>query len=97
MTTTTLAVTIAIIPSVLALLRLAQRDPKRLRLLGRRRDAAGTRERRALAALALGPGLVLAVCGLWPALLIWMGLLLAAGWCLAQGFAGAAPAVARKP
>ena len=82
---------LAIVVSALALAPLALRDPKRLRTAakaGARSQAPmSTPQRRALGSASLLPGIVLAICGLWPAFLIWMGAAGAIGWALAQALA----------
>lgn len=90
---TMLALTLgATLISLLALVPLAARDPKRLRTSSQigdkafRRPLSG-RQRRALGALAIAPGAVLAASGLWAAFLIWIGLATASGWALAQSLA----------
>jgi len=85
---------IALALSAAPLVRLALRDPKRLRSL--RIPAARKRPgpRAALAALCLMPGAVLGALGQWPAFLIWLGALAAGGWLLVQALARAAPAPA---
>ncbi|MDB5970198.1 MAG: hypothetical protein JWQ90_2648 [Hydrocarboniphaga sp.] len=65
---------------------IALRDPKRLRSLPRtapamRRASAWTpRQRRIAVLIALSPAPLLIAAGAWPALLIWLGALLAGGW-----------------
>jgi len=59
-------------------------DPKRRRTVGLRDRADGTAKRRALAAVALVPGLVLAVLGDSAAFLVWFGACAIAGWLVAQ-------------
>lgn len=92
--------------SAAALGCLAWRDPKRVRSLRRAgRRCASRSERRLLAAIALAPGLVLALGSLWSALLIWFGALLASGWLLAlwlvraavSASAGSPTATASRP
>ena len=82
--TTTLYALFAIIVSVLPLMLLAWRDPKRLGGLRRRSEALGPAARRGLAVVVLLPGVALGVIGQWPAFLIWLGAISAAGWLLAQ-------------
>lgn len=75
--------------SSLALELLARRDPKRLRAAARvglpAREPLRTHARRSLALLCVAPGLALALAGLWPAWLIWLGATTATGWGLARG------------
>ncbi|MCW1429811.1 hypothetical protein [Novosphingobium sp. JCM 18896] len=59
-------------------------DPKRRRTIGLRDKADGSGKRRALAAIALVPGLVLAVLGDSAAFLVWFGACAIAGWLVAQ-------------
>jgi len=79
------AAALALLISLVPLIVLGHRDPKRLRS---RRAAAGAvmplggRSRQGLTALVLAPGLVLGVTSLWPALLVWLGALIALGWLL---------------
>lgn len=87
--TTTLYALIAVLVSAAALLRLALRDPKRLRSLRQRSAPEPRRLRRALAAACMAPGLALALIGQWPAFLIWLGGLTAGGWLLTLGLARA--------
>ncbi|MGQ0620495.1 MAG: hypothetical protein ACT4QA_11345 [Panacagrimonas sp.] len=81
----------AVFASLAALAPLALRDPKRLRtaarLGARPRPAFPESQRRLLAWSSVVPGLVLALCGQWPAFLIWLGTATASGWALAQGLA----------
>jgi len=79
---TDLCSAIAIAVSLLPVLTLALRDPKRLRSRRSAQRTAAASERRVLAVLALVPGLVLATLGQWPAFLIWLGSVSAAGWLL---------------
>lgn len=78
----------AIAASALALTPIALRDPKRLRTAFKGATKAvspmPTSQRRLLAGASLLPGVVLVVCGQWPAFLIWMGVAAAIGWGLAQ-------------
>lgn len=77
------AALIALGVSLLPLLPLALRDPKRLRVSGGDRTLAhGTAARRALALLGLLPGAVLIVLRDWPGLLVWAGALPLLGWAL---------------
>lgn len=85
MSLTATAVSIALIASLLPLLRLAQRDPKRLRSVAA--DAVvphGSRTRQLLAGTVLLPGAVLMALAYWPAFLIWLGGLIASGWLMVQ-------------
>lgn len=85
MSLTATAVTIALIASLLPLLRLAQRDPKRLRsVAGSSTAPHGKTIRQALAAAALLPGVALMGLSYWPAFLIWLGGVTAGGWVLVQ-------------
>ncbi|MEJ5978106.1 hypothetical protein WG901_15750 [Novosphingobium sp. PS1R-30] len=59
-------------------------DPKRRRTIGLRDKADGSGKRRVLAAVALVPGLVLAVLGDSSAFLVWFGACAMAGWLVAQ-------------
>lgn len=85
----TLSATLAaLLPTAALLALLAWRDPKRLRSGG----AGPVRPlprgpRRLLGWLAPLPGLLLALMGLWPALLIWLGLSGSLGWALTQALA----------
>lgn len=79
---------ISIAVSLLPLLVLALRDPKRLRSRRSAQRGAATRERRALATTSLVPGVVLALMGEWPAFLIWLGSVAAVGWLLVLWLAG---------
>lgn len=78
----------AVAASALALAPIALRDPKRLRTAFKGATKAAspmpTSQRRLLAWGSLLPGIVLVVCGQWPAFLIWMGAAAAIGWGLAQ-------------
>lgn len=85
--TTTLYATVALVLSAAALLRLALRDPKRLRSLRQRPAPEPSALRRAFASACFVPGLVLALIGQWPAFLIWLGGLAAGGWLLVQWLA----------
>lgn len=59
-------------------------DPKRRRTIGLRDQADSTAKRRVLAAIALGPGLGLALLGDSAAFLVWFGACAIAGWLVAQ-------------
>ncbi|NKF21236.1 hypothetical protein [Solimonas marina] len=74
----------ATLPSVLALLWLAWRDPKRRRTAGL---ASGPAVRRLAVIVLLLPGAALIALGAWAELLIWAGLSSAAGWLFTQGLA----------
>lgn len=85
MSLTATAAGIALLLSLLPLILIGYRDPKRLR--SRRGSATATlplarRPRQLLTALVLAPGVLLIGSGLWPALLIWLGALIALGWAL---------------
>lgn len=85
MSLTALTVTLALIASLLPLVLLARRDPKRLRSLAVSDVAPHARRtRQALAAVVLLPGVILIGLGYWPAFLIWLGGLAALGWLLVQ-------------
>lgn len=85
MSVTAIAVTLALIASLVPLLLIAQRDPKRLRSIPPAgMQPMGVRPRQALTALTLLPGAVLIASSQWPALLIWLGGLIASGWILVQ-------------
>lgn len=85
MSLTATAVTIALIASVLPLLLLAQRDPKRLRSVAAHGVAPhGKAIRQILAAVTLLPGAVLMAFSYWPAFLIWLGGITVGGWVLVQ-------------
>lgn len=79
----------SVLASLAALAPLALRDPKRLRAAARI-GAASPRpplldgQRRTLGWVSAIPGVILALCGLWPAFLIWLGAASALGWALAQ-------------
>ncbi len=72
--------TLALVVSLLPLILLALRDPKRLRSLRDRRAPSSSNARRAMTAVVLLPGLALCVIGEWPAFLIWLGGVTALGW-----------------
>lgn len=72
------ALTLAI--SLLPLILIALRDPKRLRSLRDKRAPSSSSTRRALTAVVVLPGLALCVIGQWPAFLIWLGSVTALGW-----------------
>ena len=91
--TTTLYALAALFVSAAPLLRLALRDPKRLRSLRQRPVPEPRRRRRMLAAACLVPGLALILIGQWPAFLIWLGGIAAGGWLLALVLASAADAL----
>jgi hypothetical protein len=79
---------VAGVASLLLLIPLARRDPKRLRAAMRSGTRGSTplspRHRRALAWSSAAPGLLLILAGQWPAFLIWLGAATASGWALAQ-------------
>ncbi|MDP9139352.1 MAG: hypothetical protein M3O62_00985 [Pseudomonadota bacterium] len=79
MSTYTWAV-VALGVSLLPLILIALRDPKRLRSLRDRRAPSSSSARRAMSAVTLMPGLALCVIGEWPAFLIWLGGVTAGGW-----------------
>lgn len=82
---TATAVTLALTASLLPLLLLAQRDPKRLRSQAVSASAPhGRRLRQVLASAVLLPGVVLMGLGYWPAFLIWLGGVTTGGWLLVQ-------------
>lgn len=81
------ALTLAI--SLLPLILIALRDPKRLRSLRDKRAPNSSGTRRALTAVVLLPGLALCVIGQWPAFLIWLGGVTALGWIFALWLARA--------
>lgn len=85
----TLSATLAaLLPTVALLALLAWRDPKRLRSGGGAEVRPLPRgPRRLLGWLVPLPGLALALLGLWPALLIWLGLSGSLGWALTQALA----------
>jgi len=74
---------VASLISLLLLLPIALRDPKRLRSLRRPVPSPG-RERQLLGWGALLPGAALVLLGQWPALLIWLGTVTTLGWLLVQ-------------
>ncbi|MDO9452271.1 MAG: hypothetical protein Q7J29_05365 [Stagnimonas sp.] len=85
MSLTAIAVTLALVASLLPLVLLARRDPKRLRSITASAVAPhASRTRQALAAVVLLPGAILIGLGYWPAFLIWLGGLAALGWLLVQ-------------
>ena len=86
MSTTAIAVTLALLASLLPLLLLALGDPKRLRSLAIPSPSMpmGIGARRALTLTVLLPGVVLITLGYWPAFLIWLGGLIASGWLVVQ-------------
>jgi hypothetical protein len=71
---------LALVISLLPLVMIARRDPKRLRSLRDKRAPSSSSVRRALSAVVLLPGLALCVVGEWPAFLIWLGSVTALGW-----------------
>jgi hypothetical protein len=86
MTHTYAALTLTL--SLLPLIALALRDPKRLRSRRSARRGASRAERRVFAMASLVPGVLLAAVGQWPAFLIWLGGIAIAGWLLALSLAG---------
>lgn len=74
---------VASLISLLLLLPIALRDPKRLRSLRRPVPKPG-RERQLLGWGTLLPGAALVLLGQWPALLIWLGTVTTLGWLLVQ-------------
>jgi hypothetical protein len=83
---TAIASIAALVPSLLLISLIALRDPKRLRNRPGV-DSALARavqwtpaKRRVATGLALLPAVPLIAVGAWPALLIWLGALLAIGW-----------------
>ena len=85
MSLTALAVTLALIASLLPLVLLARRDPKRLRSIAANAVTPyANRTRQVLAVVVLLPGAILIGLGYWPAFLIWLGGLAALGWLLVQ-------------
>jgi hypothetical protein len=85
---TALAAALAILPSLLLLLWIALRDPKRLRSRRLATVPMTPRRRAALASLLLLPGAGLIGLSQWPAFLIWLGAVLTCGWLLVQVLAG---------
>lgn len=87
MSLTLLGSALALLVSLLALLPLAQGDPKRLRQAGfiasKLRQPLRKRTQTLLRLLVLAPALPLMMLGLWAPLLIWLAALSAAGWSLA--------------
>ncbi|WP_043114114.1 hypothetical protein [Solimonas soli] len=80
-----IAILLAIVVSAVALLLLGRRDPKRLRAAVSSSLAPHTpAQRRALAALALAPGALLACAGQAAGFVIWLGAAVALGWLLTQ-------------
>jgi hypothetical protein len=86
---TTLTALPAILISLAAITWLGRTDPKRLRNLRAAIREADARSRlrslrRAASLSAVMPGVVLALFGAWPALLIWLGTTISGGWLVAQ-------------
>lgn len=77
---------VASLVSLLLLLPIALRDPKRLRSLRRPAPKPGV-ERKLLGWGTLLPGAVLVLMGHWPAFLVWVGVVTTAGWLLVNGLA----------
>lgn len=79
-----LLVVLGAVPSLVLLLMLGSRDPKRLRNLPRNARESVTpwppARRRLIGALAILPGLLMMLTGEWAAFLIWLGLCLCSGW-----------------
>ena len=75
---------VAIAVSVVAIATLCITDPKRRRTAGLTASARGALMRRALVAVSIAPGLVLALLGDAAAFLIWVGTCAICGWLLAQ-------------
>ena len=96
MSLTATAALLALIASLVPLALIGWRDPKRLRNRYRQQPVGVSPPPAPLAAgvrrvLWLGvavPGGVLLGLGLWPALIIWLGALTAAGWALVHLLAG---------
>lgn len=74
---------LTIVLSLLLLLPIALRDPKRLRSIGRPAPKPG-RERTLLGWGSLLPGLALVLLAEWPAFLIWLGGVTTLAWLLVQ-------------
>ena len=85
MSTYSLAAVASLI-SLLLLLPIALRDPKRLRSLRRPAPKPGI-ERKLLGWGTLLPGVALALTGQWPAFLVWLGVVTTAGWLLVNSLA----------
>lgn len=75
---------LALLPSIVLLVWIALRDPKRLRSRRLRTVPLSSRARGVITVLMLLPGVVLIGLGQWPAFLIWFGAVLTAGWLLVQ-------------
>lgn len=76
----------AALVSLLILLLMARRDPKRLRASRQSARPMSTAQRRSWAILALLPGVTLAVaCGA-SAVLLWLAVLIIGGWLLALAY-----------
>lgn len=86
MSPTVIAACLALVVSLLSLLLIARRDPKRLRSLAAASlpTPMSARARRRLTLAVLLPGVMLIVLGYWPAFLIWLGGLIASGWLMVQ-------------
>jgi len=91
--TTALTATLAILPSLLLLLWVALRDPKRLRSRRSTTVPMTPRRRGLLASLIFLPGAGLIGLSQWPAFLIWLGAVLTCGWLLVQVLARSAAGV----
>lgn len=74
----------AIVVSVALIALLWRGDPKRRRTAGLRGIGHGPVKRRALAAMALLPGIGLATTGDSSSFLVWFGACAVAGWLMAQ-------------
>lgn len=85
MSTSSLAALASLI-SLLLLLPIALRDPKRLRSLRRPAPKPGI-ERKLLGWGTLLPGVALVAMAQWPAFLVWLGVVTTAGWLLVNGLA----------
>lgn len=79
--------TFALLVSLLPLILLALRDPKRLRSLRDRRAPSSQNARRGFTAAVLLPGVALCLIGQWPAFLLWLGGVTAGGWILVMWLA----------
>ncbi|WP_348674711.1 hypothetical protein [uncultured Abyssibacter sp.] len=88
---------LALLVSVPALTALAWRDGKRLRAARNRARPWTTAIRRGLTMIVLLPGLLLMLSGLWPAWLLWLTLIAAAGWLITRAFAPNATTHSQAP
>lgn len=92
MSLTATAVTLSLFASLLPLLLIAQRDPKRLRSVAASAATPHSRRtRQMLTAVALLPGAILMALSYWPAFLVWLGGTTASGWVLVQVLAARRP------